>query len=57
MVPCLSIVKLIHVNLPAVLLLKEPHVWLTTVEDAMLDGCSMARRSPVNVKVNMMNEC
>ena len=38
MVPCLSIVKLIHVSLPAVLLLKEPHVWLTTVEDAMLDG-------------------
>ena len=29
-------------------------MWLTTVEDAMLDGCSMARRSLVSAKVSMI---
>ena len=49
MVPCLSIiiVKLIHVRLLAVLLSKEPHVWLTTVADAMLGGTLKTERSHI----------
>ena len=35
------------------LVLLEPHVWLTTVKDAMLDACPIARELAVNVKVNL----
>ena len=41
--PFLSAVWLIHVSMPAVLVLQMPLVRLTIVEDAVLDGISMTR--------------
>ena len=41
--PSLSAVWLIHVSMPAALVLQMPLVRLTIVEDAMLDGISMTR--------------